>query len=783
MIPSPRVRTLLLAILALGVSRPGSVAQESLADLVPFREGSRALADGRYDTAAREFRRTWSLLSGNEAGDIERDFVASRLLESLVRNGHTSSAVLWLGEQNLVASSPATLHWSALAYQAEKRYADAARAYGELAASGVPLNRERSLQYALCLTLSHRSEAAFEIIRDLPPPRVARNRIRFAQVAARAGRPEKALEFLGDSETTADAPPDRRIAAAALRASLLFDLGREKEAISAALDRVESSESPEETLQAFLLLEEVSSSGVTTDTEERLRSWAESEDPDLSLGARLFSLILLDGDATGEGFESFLETHPEAGPFAEEARFRLLSFQAVEEALEPARLSGGEVRLDFALSSRAFRAGEFESAADRYSRASRNQGSENRSRNLFNAALSHLRNDDFARFTAALDSFRESDPESGLIADLTYLAGLQLASQGDPAAADYLGPFIREHPDHPSHVDAQLALAEIHLNQVPARPLSARVLFEGLRKEPLTLDQNERLDYAAVWLEHVANAPAALVESARSFVRDWPSSNYLPEISMLLARQYLRNGEMPLARETFERIVTDFPESEFAETARFFAVRSMGPEEEAIERWREIVDGGGPLAVEARHELGLLLLSLDRFPEARAELEALAETFPPDSPMRFAVLADVGFSHYAEALARDSDEEQLNLAADAFARLSALPDAPDSWKFSAAIRRGKCLEALGKPDVALEIYRSLVVGTEDSRESLGVVTEVGSTEWVFRAGFSAIELMSEREDWEGAIRIADALSRKDGPRAFEASRLAERMRLKHWVWD
>jgi hypothetical protein len=81
------------------------------------------------------------------------------------------------------------------------------------------------------------------------------------------------------------------------------------------------------------------------------------------------------------------------------------------------------------------------------------------------------------------------------------------------------------------------------------------------------------------------------------------------------------------------------------------------------------------------------------------------------------------------------------------------------------------------------VYRSLLAAT--TLRSLTPIRSAtsDSNEWVFRAGFSAIEILREQKDWKPAIQIADTLARKDGARAIEASRLAEQMRLKHWVWE
>jgi tetratricopeptide (TPR) repeat protein len=146
-------------------------------------------------------------------------------------------------------------------------------------------------------------------------------------------------------------------------------------------------------------------------------------------------------------------------------------------------------------------------------------------------------------------------------------------------------------------------------------------------------------------------------------------------------------------------------------------------------------------------------------------------------------MADLAYASYLEALASGRDAGKLSEAADRFAALSNLESAPALWRYNAAVRRGKCLEALGKAPVALEIYKSIVDETRTDNAGLATPLAPGETEWVFRAGFAAIEILNAGKNWAASIEIADALAEKSGPRAIEATRLAEKLRLKHWVWD
>lgn len=125
----------------------------------------------------------------------------------------------------------------------------------------------------------------------------------------------------------------------------------------------------------------------------------------------------------------------------------------------------------------------------------------------------------------------------------------------------------------------------------------------------------------------------------------------------------------------------------------------------------------------------------------------------------------------------------LEDAANQFAAVSRIEAAKPSLRFNAAVRRGKCLEALGKKTVALEIYQSIVDETTNSPDRQSAELPPQEIDWVFRAGFAAIDILSSQEKWLEAIHVADALSQKDGSRTGEAADLAERLRLQHWIWD
>lgn len=775
-----------LAFLSLTWAATSLSAQENLADLPPFREGCQALSDERYDTATDQFRHCWNLLREAGATGPEANFVAIRLLEALVRSGETEEAVSWLEANPSFQPLPRTSYWIARALQAEERFAEAAEHYQIALGAHPDLSRAARIDRAVCLARSARPGAACDLVADLKPasPEEA---LRLAQIAALGARTAEALALLPEEGLDDPAWQSLRLPLARLRSALQTDLGDRTGALNTILHLIEKSPDAESARQAFLLLEVHLEGQRPLGLEERFANWTAREDfPGRELAA-LYRSHLLDEEPTRSETLRRLADSSQDPLLKREALLRLEETEFGEasgqDELPPEALQAdlGD-RLDHARATHLYASEQFEETLQHFTALAERSRGERADRALFNAAVTALRSDAPETFTRLVKRLSKRNPRSPLLADLGYLGGLALAAKGEPGAFERLQTFVREHPDHPSHIDARLALAEIHLNQAPARPREASEILGGLRSLPLTLAQNERLDYTSVWVEWLSGVSPELLRHAEEFVANWPRSSYLDEILMLLASAHGVQKNFDAAAEAYRRVATEFPQSPHAGVAAFLAAKASPPTEETLAAWRKLMQPDNPLADQAAHELGLLLISLDRFEEARQIFIELEERLPSSAPLRFAVLADLAYSHYIEALASDRDPAKLEAAASHFAALSSLDSAPPRWRYNAAVRRGKCLESLGKNSVALEIYRSIVEETR-SQEHSGTALPPEESEWVFRAGFAAIEILESEKNWAGAIEIADALSDKNGSRAIEATRLAERLRLKHWVWD
>ncbi len=408
---------------------------------------------------------------------------------------------------------------------------------------------------------------------------------------------------------------------------------------------------------------------------------------------------------------------------------------------------------------------------------------------LFHAGLAALHADDETRLVWFRKELEARKLESRL-GELAFEEGMLLADRSDSAAFEKLATFLRDYPDHSRSADAEIALAEKHLNQVPPQPQAARDRQASAQRRALTLKQSERLDYSSIWTELIGADLPAVVEKAARFLPRWPRSERRPEVLMMLGRAHFEQGHYPKAIEQFEQLSALQGDSELIEIALFFAAKAASltltfeNHEKALTMWETVAERGGQLASNARHEQGLLKLGQNKLDDALAMFEKiLSGEHETSDELQIATLCDSGHTLFLKALATDGDETLFMSAIESFQKAEAHPAATKAWKYQAKVRRGKCLEALDKTDDALALYFSIVRDSKASELNLTATTPIAQFDWLYRAGFSAIEILEQQENWKGAVLLAELLAETGGPRAIEASERANQLRLKEFVWE
>ena len=687
-----------LTTFLLGILLLGSARGQNLVDNPLFQIGCEAFQKKDYARAAAEFQETWSTL-GIDANPLQQKAVASRLLETWYRNGDYETAVAWYkGHENLALGKSAR-KWAALSQLEGGFYDESAELFAVLSRDSKGTERRRiSVYRAHALVRSGAAEKAYRVlIPDFSDPETPKDIYFYAGVAYETKRWKEGLAYC--DELLKLKVPEFSPKAKILKARCLAGSEKTDLAVNLLLELIGECFDTPTMHAAFDLLVDTATAAENRTIGKQFSSWSEDPVfPERQMAARFYG-ILVDSESDEEilvgKLDSFILENPEH-PLAYRAKLLLGSLRpelASQRALDddPNAIEELKKHLSFEMAVKQFQEDSFSSAKESFLEISTQLKGREREQALFNSAISAL----YAGDDATYDSLEKELGKYGKVAsathaDLLFLAGLIYSSQNNLKAFKILSNFTRNYPDHASVIDAKLAVAELHLNQVPPQPQAARKIFNQLADLKLSAARRERLDYARLWAELLSPGVNRVRHFATRFLSNWPKSEFRPEVSMLLASDFFEKQEYDQAEKSFRELARNFPESRFHETALFFAAKATslkvsennpGPATE-FSGWDEVISAGGTLANAARHQKGIGFLKMDRFDDAvRIFDEILNSKEPRTNDLRLAVQCDKGVAIYLKALALDGDPKLLSRAAELFADVARDSKATRAWNF------------------------------------------------------------------------------------------------------
>ncbi|MCF6314564.1 MAG: tetratricopeptide repeat protein [Verrucomicrobiales bacterium] len=757
------------------------------------------------------------------------------LLEALVRSQHHQQALALIAKHPELQQSQVGQFWTALALISNRQYAQAHKKLTPLVADK-KFSHQASASIALAKALAAQNQLsqAQQLLSPLlqsPSASIAeRARLLAADLYLHKGQTSSAEKILlATATTTTPKPPSsNQEALILLQARVSMQKGNFDTAI-AHLEKIQNTEDPEsqelhqqstlllaEALQAkrqpteavdqylhlikahpdsaflpkvFLKLSHFKASEFP-ELSQQLKLWSTSDDlhPERQIQARYYL-----AQQSVEKLSQFIEQHPNH-PLSLSAKIDLAGLLIENKKINQAqklllKLPSSKLSAEQQIETTFLNAvASFEKGA--YAKAKQTFAQQNDTDlAAYNIALAALYAKDgktFLQYQAVLSNSQGSK----LLAELHLEHGLFLASHSVTDAFAALSLFLKEHPEHARAADAHLALAELYLNEVPSKPVSAREHLEVAIDHPLTQAQQESLDYIAVWIEASDGNHSVLIEQALRYLDHWPHSQRAPEIRLKLGDAYYQEKDYFQSVSTLEQLVENHPQSPLIEPALFLAGRAASlssqssERKRAIELWAKLAsDTSRPLSLYARHEQALFKLRLDEFDDAITAFDSILDHEPPPpTELKLAVLADRGQAMFNAATSQNNDHDLLLKAIQSFDAILKQKNVSATWSNQAAVRKGKCLERLNRLDDALATYHRVMQSDRLSKGS-DPDAPVAQVEWFFRAGLAAIRLHRSKQEWREAIRIADRLATSGSPRAIEAAKLADRIRLKHFIWD
>ncbi len=531
-------------------------------------------------------------------------------------------------------------------------------------------------------------------------------------------------------------------------------------------------------------------------TEERspslseLKSWIEREPPCRNALARFYlakiRFHLKEDDEAMRLLDGFIQMYP-AHPLIGEALLlkgnELLAqrkfpgaLQALEAAAphfsDPCRLA----EIEFSVGTAHFQQRDFAVAATAFHKAGE-RCEKVSERAIFNSALSWGNLGAYDKFLKDYEEFSIRFPESQFRRELVLEEGLLQARSGDKRAGRTLALFIRDFPDNPRVGEARIALSELAFLSTPPRPAEASLYLKAAFETPGDPQTEERAEYLAIFTEDAGGKrdPAKIIGECLRFIRQRPASSLLPDVRMKLGQIFFRQGDFSDARNQFETLAREAPDSRLTESALFLAgqsaLKSMSPDQ-ALELFDEAAKLNGPLKLYARQEQAITKTGLGNQEDSANIYDDILSS-QPDSELKFSALCGKGGNYFSLGA---GDARYFSKAIAVFESVVAQPDATAYWRNRALYMKGKCLEQLHKTDEAAAVFYDVLQEQNASRGEPDYF-------WYYKAGFDAAHILEEQKQWKSAIGVYRKMAGLKGPRAEEARSRSEQLRLEHFIWD
>ncbi len=395
----------------------------------------------------------------------------------------------------------------------------------------------------------------------------------------------------------------------------------------------------------------------------------------------------------------------------------------------------------------------------------------------YDSALSWLRQKNYARFTEDLAAFTAEFPNQTLAGNLRIEEGLVRARSGDQQAGTTLKAFLADFKQHPRRAEAQLALAELALDE--GRTSDAQKLQQAAVAEA-TPETREHADYLGIFLEEAKqprNDEQTIVR-ARDFIAKYPSAAALDEVRMKLGEIYFRREDYLKAQEQFETLAREKPDGAHATAALFLAaqcsMRLLSTESlnHALELFGAVAAKHGALEPHARLHQAIVKNKLGAPDEAVKIYDSILSAQPPaDLEIRLAALT--GKADNLVALGK-TDAKQFAAATATYDQILATAGASATWKNQAAYKKAKTLELQDQRDAALAIFYDILQRTASGPRE---------TFWFAKAGFDAAALAESRQQWKSAVGIYEKMAAIPGPHSEQARQRIRKLRLEHFLWD
>lgn len=267
----------------------------------------------------------------------------------------------------------------------------------------------------------------------------------------------------------------------------------------------------------------------------------------------------------------------------------------------------------------------------------------------------------------------------------------------------------------------------------------------------------------------------ALVKLAQQY-KDLPAA---PDAFFQLGEFYMDRQDYVRAQNAFQQLVTNYPNSTEVDAACYFAGRAAFAHQDyaAARTLLEKVPDASPFKPDARLWEGLVYQQQHDFAQAQTFYDAVLAT-EKSGPLFVEASLFKGQSFFALG---GQDPGNYTQALATFDQILKSKDGTIADRNEAAVKRGKCLEMLGRTDEALGQYLDVVHGTVAGDDANS--PQPPEFSWQLQAGYQAGRILEGRKDWRGAIEVYKRLEQIGGAHAQEFHDLINKLRRDNYIYQ
>lgn len=443
-------------------------------------------------------------------------------------------------------------------------------------------------------------------------------------------------------------------------------------------------------------------------------------------------------------------------------------------------LPEGDSKTKFMQAGLAFAKNDYTAATQLYKEAF--DGLQDKEGNLeqlaaFNACVSALESQAKKLFNS-IETSPALLPET--YSDIALEKALEAASRAEPEALNLLKNFLTNYPDHKRAADAWLTLGELALYQEkPQEDLTLKAI-QALQELPLNDQEKERFARLQIILPEYSEQWSAAINAAKKYLDTYTAPELQQPMQLKLGELLYRNKDYGQALLYLQKLTRNLPEnSPYLAFSLFLsgkAAQQVGTTNSlnsALELFNKVSQLDSPYRSAAIIEACSILSQQGKVEEVIPRLAAFTneENLSPESRR-------LALSLEAEAWAAlaSVNPEALEKARKLTKKILEEPNLPATWKNKTLFQQASLAEKAGDETNALRDYHLIVSEpTENFRKP--------EWYWYYLAGFAAIRILEDQQNWTAAISLADSMAAAGGPRSNDAAARGKKIRLEHFVWE